>query len=117
MILLNYHKRFLRISGGMEDFSNFCSGLLYDTLMSTQAMQKTIADYFKTQPVLKAWLFGSFARGEETPRSDVFQTFKNSIQGMKRQLVAKGFAGRLVFGLKLDGQEDLLDSVVLNLDE
>ena len=34
-------------------------------------MQKTIAEYFKTQPVLKAWLFGSFARGEETPRSDV----------------------------------------------
>jgi len=28
-------------------------------------MQNTIADYFKTQPVLKAWLFGSFARGEE----------------------------------------------------
>ena len=39
--------------------------------MSTQAMQKTIADYFKTQPVLKAWLFGSFARGEETEESDV----------------------------------------------
>ena len=39
--------------------------------MSTQAMSKTIADYFKTQPVLKAWLFGSFARGEETPLSDV----------------------------------------------
>ena len=34
-------------------------------------MSKTIADYFKTQPVLKAWLFGSFARGEETPLSDV----------------------------------------------
>ena len=34
-------------------------------------MQNTIADYFKTQPVLKAWLFGSFARGEETPLSDV----------------------------------------------
>ena len=39
--------------------------------MSTQMMQQTIADYFKTQPVLKAWLFGSFARGEETPLSDV----------------------------------------------
>ena len=39
--------------------------------MSTQAMQKTLAEYFKTQPVLKAWLFGSFARGEETPQSDV----------------------------------------------
>ena len=39
--------------------------------MSTEAMTKLIADYFKTQPVLKAWLFGSFARGEETPLSDV----------------------------------------------
>ena len=39
--------------------------------MSTQAMTQAIAEYFKTQPVLKAWLFGSFARGEETPRSDV----------------------------------------------
>ena len=39
--------------------------------MSTQAMTKLIADYFKTQPVVKAWLFGSFARGEETPESDI----------------------------------------------
>jgi len=39
--------------------------------MSTEMMSKAIADYFKTQPVLKAWLFGSFARGEETPISDV----------------------------------------------
>lgn len=35
--------------------------------MTTQAMIKIIADYFKTQPVLKAWLFGSFARGEVPP--------------------------------------------------
>ena len=27
--------------------------------MSTEMMKKIIADYFKTQPVLKAWLFGS----------------------------------------------------------
>ncbi|MCR4827954.1 MAG: nucleotidyltransferase domain-containing protein [Bacteroidales bacterium] len=39
--------------------------------MSTQAMIQIIADYFKTQPVEKAWIFGSFARGEETPLSDV----------------------------------------------
>ena len=39
--------------------------------MTTQAMSKIIADYFKTQPVVRAWLFGSFARGEETPLSDV----------------------------------------------
>ena len=39
--------------------------------MSTKTMTKMLAEYFKTQPVLKAWLFGSFARGEETPISDV----------------------------------------------
>ena len=39
--------------------------------MSTQTMTQVIAEYFKTQPVLKAWIFGSFARGEETEDSDV----------------------------------------------
>ena len=34
-------------------------------------MIKTIQDYFKSQPVLKACLFGSYAGGEETPDSDV----------------------------------------------
>ena len=39
--------------------------------MSTKTLTQILADYFKTQPVLKAWLFGSYARGEETPESDV----------------------------------------------
>ena len=39
--------------------------------MSREMMIETIREYFKTQPVLKAWLFGSFARGEETENSDV----------------------------------------------
>ena len=39
--------------------------------MNTQALTQKIVDYFKTQPVCRAWLFGSFARGEETPDSDV----------------------------------------------
>lgn len=34
-------------------------------------MTEKIANYFRTQPVTKAWLFGSFARGEEGPDSDV----------------------------------------------
>ena len=29
--------------------------------MSTQQVKDIIAEYFKTQPVLKSWLFGSFA--------------------------------------------------------
>lgn len=39
--------------------------------MLSPEMIKTIQDYFKTQPVLKAWVFGSYARGEETEESDV----------------------------------------------
>ena len=39
--------------------------------MTTQEMTQLISDYFKTQPVLKAWIFGSFARGEENEGSDV----------------------------------------------
>ena len=53
------------------DFLYFRSRNKNHTIMSSQAIQQTIANYFKTQPVLKAWLFGSFARGEETPLSDV----------------------------------------------
>lgn len=39
--------------------------------MSSQTLQQTIADYFKTQPVLKAWLFGSYSRGEQRDDSDI----------------------------------------------
>lgn len=32
---------------------------------------ETIREYFKTKPVEKAWIFGSFSRGEEHADSDV----------------------------------------------
>ncbi len=32
---------------------------------------KMISDYFATQPVLRAWVFGSYARGEEREDSDI----------------------------------------------
>lgn len=34
-------------------------------------MIEKIRQYFSKQPVKKAWLFGSFSRGEETENSDV----------------------------------------------
>jgi hypothetical protein len=52
----------------------------------------------------------------------VFQTFKNSIQGMKQQLKKKGIKGQLTFGLKPDGVDvqgnpyDLIDQITINLD-
>ena len=38
--------------------------------MDTRISQ-TIREYFKTQPVEKGWVFGSFSRGEEHEGSDV----------------------------------------------
>ncbi len=32
---------------------------------------KQLSEYFKTQPVLKAWLFGSYSRNEQREDSDV----------------------------------------------
>ena len=34
-------------------------------------VSETIREYFKTHPVEKAWVFGSFSRGEERPESDI----------------------------------------------
>lgn len=39
--------------------------------MTKETMTQLIVDYFKTQPVLKVWLFGSFSRGEQREDSDV----------------------------------------------
>lgn len=42
--------------------------------MNSSAMNQIIPalqDYFNTQPVSKAWLFGSYSRGEEKEGSDV----------------------------------------------
>ena len=39
--------------------------------MSQQAITHLLSEYFKTQPVLKAWIFGSYARGEQREDSDV----------------------------------------------
>ena len=36
-----------------------------------QEVSHTIRNYFKTQPVEKAWVFGSFSRGEEQADSDI----------------------------------------------
>jgi hypothetical protein len=59
-------------------------------IMSTQSMIQTIAKYFETQPVLKAWLFGSFARGEEKPWSDVDILFVPDRSGKPFTLLTMG---------------------------
>lgn len=38
---------------------------------SIRHMIPAIREYMKTKPILRAWLFGSYSRGEETPVSDI----------------------------------------------
>ena len=44
----------------------------------TNAMDKRLTDkivrYFATQPIVKAWVFGSYARGEAHSGSDIDST-------------------------------------------
>ena len=67
--------------------------------MGNQVLQQTIADYFKTQPVLKAWLFGSYSRGEQRPWSDV----DILVQYDRRQPIGL---------LKIAGMKDELEDVL-----
>lgn len=39
--------------------------------MKKQEIIPVIQRFFATQPIKKAWLVGSYSRGEETPKSDV----------------------------------------------
>ncbi len=55
----------------MKSFRIFANGLISNSTMSYQAITQQIVDYFKTQPVVKAWIFGSYARGEQTENSDI----------------------------------------------
>ena len=66
--------------------------------MSTQTIQETIAEYFKTQPVLKAWLFGSVARGEDNETSDIDILFIPDYSGKPFTLLTHG-------GMVMDLQE------------
>lgn len=49
----------------------FAAELIMYRRMNAEKMMKLIAEYFKTQPVLKAWIFGSYSRGEQRQDSDV----------------------------------------------
>jgi len=40
-------------------------------MLTTEPIQKVVADYFKDKPVKKVYLFGSYARGEANEGSDV----------------------------------------------
>lgn len=67
---------------------------------NVQSMIPTIQGYLGSQPIKKAWLFGSCSRGEETPSSDVDILVEYDRQGTRISLMRMA-------GIML-GLEDLL---------
>ena len=56
---------------GLDFLINFAAESNIASAMNTQSITHAVSDYFKTQPVHQVWLFGSYARGEETSDSDL----------------------------------------------
>lgn len=67
-----------------------------------------IQEFLKTQPVVRAWLFGSCSRGEETPESDIDLL----VDYDHTQKVSLFTMGRIMVGLedRLGRQVDLIEN-------
>lgn len=70
-------------------------------------VRDTISEYFKTKPIDKAWVFGSYSRGDEHPNSDV-DILISFVPGTKM--------GLAFFGMICDLEELLHRSVDLVVD-
>ena len=74
-----------------------------------ETVSNKIADYFKSQPVQKAWLFGSVARGEENENSDIDILFVPDRSGRPFTLFTMGgiyMDLRKLLGREIDLVED-----------
>ena len=40
-------------------------------MYSVQEIKERLQDFFESKPINKAWIFGSYARGEQTKQSDI----------------------------------------------
>ena len=47
------------------------AALLHNNIIMNASVVNSIREYFKTKPVEKAWVFGSFSRNEEREDSDI----------------------------------------------
>ena len=75
--------------------------------MDVKVIQK-VREYLSTQPVLKAWVFGSFSRGEQTPSSDVdiIVVFDEKAEVSLIGYIRIQYELENIFGRKVDLVED-----------
>ena len=55
----------------MIDISITFSTFTKSRFSMKQVIVNKLKDFFKLQPIEKAWVFGSYSRGEETHESDI----------------------------------------------
>lgn len=55
----------------LEDYPGLFHIFAVTMIQSVETMLPKLQAVFEKQPIVKAWLFGSYSRGEETPESDV----------------------------------------------
>lgn len=69
---------------------------------------RRVRDYLDTQPVLKAWVFGSYSRGEQTLSSDVdiIVVFDEKANVSLLGYVRIQYGLEKIFGRKVDLVED-----------
>ena len=103
----NYVINYGNKQGNTSESANFDEYLENTYGVSSKAEVKCWAGAFTTSEAT--------ADGSDNARA-IFQSFRSSISGQKEALKSKGYAGRMVFGLKRDGEKEPLDSIVLNLD-
>ena len=75
--------------------------------MDANVIQK-VREYLSTQPVLQAWVFGSFSRGEQTPSSDVdiIVVFDEKAEVSLIGYIRIQYELENIFGRKVDLVED-----------
>jgi predicted nucleotidyltransferase len=61
----------------------------------TEQQKQIIQDYFKDKPVLKAYVFGSYARGDADENSDIDLLIDIDYENMKEGLWYFGVSGDL----------------------
>ena len=69
-----------------------------------QSIASKIAEYFATKPVVKAYVFGSYARGENGPDSDIdiLVTFDRSANVSLFDHVSMAYELEDLLGLEVD---------------
>ena len=73
-------------------------------MQSLETIKNSLASFFRDKPIIKAWIFGSYARGEATPDSDIDILVDFDMENYPSLLKHTGYILELenILGVKID---------------